>query len=239
MPEKKLQVARTPAYDSSQVVYSKSYTQPPKKAQVAPVPVKTSSVPVGIQSNVPPPTGIEVVHIPAKRDFKIGIFFLPTTLIKHNDHLALNTHTKNSEKRIKQVPDLRCYTDTFRWDSRSLFEMNISGDGVPDSCKGTYPVYKCEDESKGLPENEHFEHIPGVCAYGDVFVFRIKKLGHGTSGKIEYGSMESGFLQNYYEHGTAKALLYTAAKIYDFEEREEKLQVKKKKGSGADASEAS
>ena len=236
MPEKKLQVARTPAHDSSQVIFSKSYTQPPKKTQVAPVPVKDSSIPVGIQPKVPPPTGIEVVHIPAKRDLKIGIFYLPTMIIHHKDH---STPTAESEERFTYVPDLRCYTDTFRWDSRSLFEMNITGDGVPDSWKGIYPVYKCEKKGQGLDKNQHFEHIPDVHAYGDVFVFRLKTPGHITSGKVEYGSMESGFLQSYYEHGLAKGILYSAAKIYDFKEAEKKTQSKKKKGSGANASEAS
>ena len=194
---------------------------------------------MGIQPKVPPPTGVEVVHIPAGYDSKIGVFYLPTISIHHQDYPDPINHTKELENRFKHVPDLQCYTDTFRWDSRSLFDLSINGKGVPLSWQGIYLVYKCEKKSSGLPENDHFKHIPGSCAYGDLFVFRLKKPGNATSGKVEYGSMESGFLQSYFEHGLAKVILYSAAKIYDYKDMEKDSKAMKKKDSGADASEAS
>lgn len=236
MPEKKLQVqvAPTRGYNPSDVVWSKSSTQPPNKAQVAPVQVKTSSPPMSIQPEGPPPPGVEVVHVPANGS-SIGIFFLPLISINYQNRPDSTTRTEKLEEEYGRVPELGRFADTFRWGSRSLYDLNFKDDAIPHRWQGIYLVYKCNENVPGLDVNQHFVQIPNVRAYGDVFLFRLKKLGQ----EAEYGPMERGFLQSFYENGTAKVLLCTAADMYDYHEEKKKLQNKKKKDSGAGASKAS
>lgn len=191
-----------------------------------------------IQPKVPPPNGIEVVHVPADPLNGRKILFLPTIKVDGCD--APTGYTAEAEQKLKQVPNVRRYNETFDWKSRSLYEANINGTGVPDDYQGIYFVYKCTKARAGLQMNGGLEHMPRVRAYGDFFVFRLKNPGYSASGQADFGAFGAGFLKDYDNHGFAKCLLSSMAIVPNEEEKkkEEKEEKEKKKNMAKEKQES-
>ena len=219
-----------PASEPSHPIVSKSKTLPPKKVQAIPLSAEESSVPTAIQLEESPPTQAEVVHIPTEG--LLNMIHLP--LLKVGEENAPNAHTADAERRLEDVPNIKDYAGTFRWDSRSLVEVIVEGNAANHGWEGTYLVYKCVKPDVGLPVNENFEPIEGVRPYGDVFVFRLKNPKGVKTERVEYGKMKSDFLRNYYHNGVTRGILCGLAACEPRQEPEERTEEEQEEKQGKD-----
>ena len=112
---------------------------------------------------------------------------LNTTKIEECTH---DTETASCEAWLKHVPDIRkfpAFVD-FDWETRSLVAGNIDGSHITDSWKGWWCMYKCNKAWNGLAggKNAFFEKDEGARAFGDVFIFRLKKEKPDQSGRARF-----------------------------------------------------
>lgn len=79
--------------------------------------------------------------------------------------------------------------------------------------------------------NEHFNHLPSVCAYGDLFVFKLKEPGYVDGMTVEYDTFRSNFLTSYEDQGAAQAVLVSIALLLrlelEFREKQKKRAAKR------------
>lgn len=176
-----------------------------------------------IQPEVPPPKKIEVVYIPADR--RKNMEMQKFTAIKVD---SCDASTKDKERKLGQISDVRRYCEDFEWESRSLYEANPLGGATPDEYKGTWFAYKCIKSNAGLQPNESLEKIPHLCAYGDVIVFRLKDPGYFECGQANFGRIPAEFWESYNTHGVAKCLLSSLAML-GYKDKKEKKQIKETK----------
>ena len=152
-------------------------------------------------------------------------------LVETGHEEAPDLNTAQVEKELKHGPKLPADSNTFKWNSRSLFNPNIKGRHEP-GWGGQYLIYKCWNPEAGLPKNEHFEYADNACAYGDVFIFR--PTGYDRLKRATYGTFPNGFLKGCEPCELAAAIIYTLS-VLPYEEEEKKKKKKKEKKKHRDA----
>lgn len=100
--------------------------------------------------------------------------------------------TRREEQWVKHAPDIvGRQASVFDWDYRSLVIANIQCDTYPEEAKGLWCMYKCNKPRAGsalekLDKNPFFKKNETAIAFGDVYIFRLKKDTPGNSGMMEY-----------------------------------------------------
>ena len=139
-------------------------------------------------SHLVPIRMVEVLRIPADGSDPEVYQVRSVSYENINRNFWVN-ETKDIEKFLKLVPDLRGFKDVINLKYRCLFDREPSGRFPPKKWHGRYFIYKCTSKKVELPQNRSYTTHSNV--YGDAFVFKLNEIwSRDENGAAVFGNME-------------------------------------------------
>lgn len=89
---------------------------------------------------------------------------------------------------MKHLPDIRLYWGTsgfLAWEQRRVIGGVVNNQSIK-VLNGHWGIIKSLDDSR-LPKNDHIDHVPNGCMFGDAFLFKLETCEDGKVKRDECG----------------------------------------------------